>query len=78
MNSTFEQDKRLFRRQIRELPLVSHQSLNQKAAGRGKNGDFRVPERNVLNVYEHRNAEGRHLQTGMATFGTSSQHPVIP
>ncbi|AAL53109.1 enoyl-CoA hydratase [Brucella melitensis bv. 1 str. 16M] len=47
-------------------------SLNQKAAGRGENGDFRVPERSVLNVHEHRNAEKRHLQTGMAAFGTDS------
>jgi hypothetical protein len=49
------------------------QSLNQKAAGRGENGDFRVPERNAPNVHEHRNAEKRHLQTGVATFGTGSQ-----
>ncbi|WP_235912834.1 glutamyl-Q tRNA(Asp) synthetase [Brucella tritici] len=49
------------------------ESLNQKAAGRGENGDFRVPKRNVLNVHEHRNTEQRHLQTGMATFGTGSE-----
>ncbi|MGN6447478.1 MAG: hypothetical protein ACTHLK_02520 [Brucella intermedia] len=43
-------------------------SLNQKEAGQGENGDFRVPERNALNVHEHQNAEDRHLQTGMAIF----------
>jgi hypothetical protein len=52
------------------------ESLNQKAAGRGENGDFRVSERNVLNVHEHRNAGNCHLQTGMATFGTGSK-PII-
>jgi len=48
------------------------QCLDQKAAGRGENGDFRVPERNVLGVHEHRNAGNCHLQTGMVTIGTDT------
>jgi len=51
MNLTFEQATCLFRHQIRKFSPVSHQSLNQKAAGRGENGDFRVPEHNVLEQY---------------------------
>ncbi|KAB2718710.1 hypothetical protein F9K75_09385 [Brucella intermedia] len=49
------------------------ESLNQKASGRGENGDFRVPERSVLKeIREHRNTERRHLQTGTTTVGTGS------
>ncbi len=45
------------------------QSLNPKAAGRGENGDFRVPERSVLNVHRALGTQKkRHLQTGMATL----------
>ncbi|WP_171058818.1 hypothetical protein [Brucella haematophila] len=48
-------------------------SLNQKAACVCENGDFRVPERSVLKVREHRNGENRHLQPHRATFGTGSK-----
>ena len=60
-------------RQLLRSARYFNQSLTQKAACVCENGDFRVPERSVLLVREHRNAENRHLQPHRATFGTGSQ-----
>jgi len=44
------------------------QCLNQKAAGRGENGDFENRSAAYIKVREHRKRRNCHLQTGMATF----------
>ena len=52
---------------------ITIECLNQKAPGRGENGDFENRSAAYIRVREHRKRGNCDLQPGMATFGSDTE-----